>query len=203
MKIIGVTGLVCTGKSTFLNWMEEKGKVKICKTDDINRELCLLNDDVKDAISKEFGDELVFEYDNNKFLNTCYLYRILFEKKENLEKMQNIMIPFVTAEVKKLIEECKEKYDYFFLESAILFIAKLDMLCDLTLWIDNDIESVVKLLKEKRSNWADYVMEMIIDIQKENIWQKDKCDFVIENIGNLEEFKNKSDLFFNKISERS
>jgi dephospho-CoA kinase len=89
----------------------------------------------------------------------------------------------------KLQEIFNEDYDIVFVSVPQLFEAGFETLFDKTIYITADSEIRKKRLMERNSLTSEEA-QIRINAQDEAD-KKDKCDFVIENNGNIEELKTK------------
>ena len=120
MIIIGLTGNIASGKSAVAALLKEWGACVI-DMDEVAKEIQSHNVTVLDEIKKTFGESVVKD---NKLMRKK-LGEIVFSDKNELKKLNKIMIPVMTEKLKKIINE-KEKQGVKILviDAAILFEAK-------------------------------------------------------------------------------
>lgn len=162
--IVGITGYVGSGKSTFIKLFMNNFNAYFINTDDIAKEI------IKDS---------PFIYVNdNAFLN-----------KEDAEKIKNEIHPKVWQKTKGILRELKNsnQYKYIILETALPTEPFFD-LSDLTICIKNDLKKKITVLKEKR-NYTDNKTMQILDLQKQYDEYYQKCDILIENNGDVDDLE--------------
>ena len=123
--IIGITGGIGGGKSTFSELLREKGYAVY----DTDREAkCLQNEhpEIRRQLTAEFGSEI---YDENGQLDRKRLANLVFENPKLLSKLNKTIHPIVEQDFlewqKKHVQE-----KILFFESAILFESGFDKLTD-------------------------------------------------------------------------
>lgn len=123
VSIIGITGQICSGKTTVTNYLKRKYRATIINIDELNREV-LLQEDVLSEIEKAFGSEVfwVNPETKRKELDKPKIREIIFKdpkKKQRLEMITHsrvFMKFFQTMIAEKLIKRNK----YVFIENALL-----------------------------------------------------------------------------------
>ncbi|MDH7605845.1 MAG: dephospho-CoA kinase, partial [Melioribacter sp.] len=127
---------------------------------------------------------------SNGKLNTKYLAEKVFSSKENVEKINSIVHPFT---IKKNLEQAKKEFqksDIVFIESPLIYEAKIQKYFDYVILIYSDEQSRIKRVMERDKVTEEKVRQrMQFQIPDEK--KKDWVDFVIENNSNIEELKNR------------
>ena len=131
ISIIGITGQICSGKSTVVDYLKSKYKAVVIEIDQLNREV-LGRKEVLDEIHKVFGDE-VFKLNENtcrKELDKAKVREIIYQDKKKKRKLEAITHPRVFLNFFYILFYSKfvKKSKYVFVENAILlrfFIFKL------------------------------------------------------------------------------
>ncbi len=179
---IGITGGIGTGKSLVSNILKELGIIVI-SADEIVREL------QKDPyylqkIREIFGDD-VFDKGN---LDRKKLAKIIFSDSDARRKLENLLHPPVLEEIKKKLEELKER-DIIAVEVPLLFEVGIEDWFD-EIWVvyapfELQLERIVN-----RDNISkeDAVARIRAQIPIEE--KLKKADFVIYNDKDIESTKN-------------
>jgi len=128
--IIGITGGIGSGKSTIARELAKRG-FAVYDCDLEAKRIIAENKDVQQAIIELLGEEAFVE----GTYNTAYVARRVFEDKELLEHLNQIVHPAVKEDIKAKSEELRVK-SCLFVESAILYEAGLDTLCDKVIVVD-------------------------------------------------------------------
>lgn len=121
---------------------------------------------------------------NNGVFNKRDLRNIVFNDKHQLNKLENLIHPFLKQKIKSIIHKFSGKSDIIFFDAALLFEKNWDIYCDYIIVADID-EEIQKQRVMKRDNITAEDFYKIIKVQ---IPQKEKCekaDFII-NTGTAE-----------------
>lgn len=116
-------------------------------------------------------------------------FRILGNKvfcsKKELDKLNSIMFPRINKRIPEILSGLKIK-QYIIIDAAVLFEARLDRFCDITILVKAGTQLREKLLKAKCS-LSDVEIQSRIKGQHLNIDEK-SADHIIENNGNRRSF---------------
>jgi len=180
IRVMGLTGHICSGKSTVAKYLREKYNAVVIDMDKLNREV-LDYDYVKKEIRKKFGDEV---FDDKNRLDRLKMRKLVFSDREKRRQLENIthlrvfLLLFKTILKEKFLYSTK----YVFIENAILLRFKIfRLIC----------YPIIAIVTSNRT-------EVI-----KRILSRDKCDLttaenILENQIKLEEFASQSDfLIFN------
>lgn len=121
MQIIGITGGIGSGKSFIAQTLAQRG-FSVYDCDREAKRIIAEDKDVQAAIIKLLGEEA---FVNGEY-NTAYVAQRVFAEPELLAALNKIVHPAVLKDLKAL----KDSKDLLVVESAILFEAGLDKLCD-------------------------------------------------------------------------
>jgi len=148
--------------------------VLILDIDKIAKKLYEKYPEIKGELGSVFGED-IFNGNNDILFNR--LAKIVFSEKKELQKLNRIMFPHIRREVKRLLR-VEEDLDYIIIDAAILFGAKLDLLCDYIIFVDSSEKKRRLLLKNK--NLTDNDIELKIKGQHIKI-NNSKIDYTIIN----------------------
>ena len=183
--ILGVTGGIGSGKSTVAQKFASMGAIlvdadKIAST--------LLGDrKIKESIVEEFGESVL---DGHGSVYRTYLAHAAFESKKNLEKLNKIMHPRISAEIASQVEKVEKALakkgkgnknkEMIVIDAPLLFEAGLDKMCDATLYADTDLDTRLKRTEEQRG-WTKDELERRENFQESPAKKKKKATFVVDN----------------------
>ena len=177
--IIGVMGGVGSGKSTVLNYLENNYEAKIIEADKVAKEVMLPGNDVYNEIVKTFPEVIV----DNK-IDSKKLAEIVFNNKEQLEKLNSITHPGAVKEIVSRIKSSKNRI--IVVESAILLGSGVEQYCDELWFVFCNRDTRIKRLIQTRG------------------YSKEKCISVIESQPADEEYNKAADEFIdNSYSEEN
>lgn len=123
MQIVGITGGIGSGKSTIAQELVKRG-FTVYDCDREAKRIIAENKDVQQAIIALLGPEAFIQSQ----YNTAYVAQRVFAEPCLRQQLNAIVHPAVKADI------CQRKPD--FIESAILYEAGLDKLCDRVVVID-------------------------------------------------------------------
>ena len=121
--LIGITGGIGSGKSTIARGLVQRGYT-VYDCDREAKRIIAENKEVQAAIINLLGDEA---FVNGQY-NTAYVAQRVFAEPKLLEALNNIVHPVVKQDI------LSKQPDY--IESAILFDAGLDELCEKIIVVD-------------------------------------------------------------------
>ena len=177
--IIGVLGGVGSGKSTVLNYLENNYEANIIEADKVAKEVMLPGNDVYNEIVKTFPEVIV----DNK-IDSKKLAEIVFNDKEQLEKLNSITHPGAVKEIISRIKSSKKRI--IVVESAILLGSGVEQYCDELWFVFCNRDTRIKRLMQTRG------------------YSKEKCISVIESQPADEEYNKGADEFIdNSYSEEN
>ena len=177
--IIGVMGGVGSGKSTVLNYLENNYEANIIEADKVAKEVMLPGNDVYNEIVKIFPEVIV----DNK-IDSKKLAEIVFNNKEQLEKLNSITHPGAVKEIVSRIKSSKNRI--IVVESAILLGSGVEQYCDELWFVFCNRDTRIKRLMQTRG------------------YSKEKCISVIESQPADEEYNKAADEFIdNSYSEEN
>ena len=186
---IGITGGIGTGKTTVAKIIEANG-FTVLNADDTARKLMQTDKEIRRKLIEKFGREVFI---NNK-LNSKFISNIAFNDKNKLKLLNSIVHPATIKNISEEITERQKTENLIFVESALVFEAKMEELFDHVLLVTADDDKRIERIKI-RNNYSDSEILKIIENQiPENI-KKSKSDFIIINNGNLEDLKTKTEFF--------
>lgn len=185
MKIIGITGGVGAGKSEVLSLIKEACDCEILKADELANEIKLKGNQCYDELVKLLGEEVL---DDNQEIDKKKMASMIFNDKELLGKINNIIHPAVKKEILRLIDSYRNagKIDYFFIEAALLIEDGYEAIVDELWYIYASKETRRERLKSSRG-YSDEKIENIMNSQLDEMEFREHCKVVINNDKDIEE----------------
>lgn len=179
MKVIGVTGGIGAGKSTVIKIARENFPVAVIYTDDVAKEQMKKGGCSYFDVVKEFGEGIL---DEEGEIDRSKLAEIVFSDDFKVQKINQITHPNVKRYTLSKIEEYRQSgiYQAVLVETALLFEAKFDQFCDITLFIDASEEVRRKRLIYSR-NYTEEKIDAILEKQRNVSYAKQHCSFLIRN----------------------
>lgn len=172
--IIGLTGGIGSGKSYVASLFKAKG-VPVYISDIEAKKIMASEKNVIKAIIKLFGNEA---YKNGK-LNRVYIASQVFQNKEKLNRLNNIVHPAVALHFSNWLKN--QNFPFVIKEAAILFETGGYKKCNHTILV-----TAPKEIRLQRVMKRDHITEIEVIKRMGNQWEDEKkiplADFLIENI---------------------
>lgn len=183
MIIIGITGSIGCGKTYLANIIKKMGFV-VYNPDKWVRDFYKKNEFLN-VIKQNFPT--TFE---NGIFNKRSLRNLVFNNKDQLQKLERIVHPFLKKKIKKVINKFSRDTDVIFFDAALLFEKNWDIYCDYIIVADID-EETQKQRVMKRDNISAEDFYKIIKVQISQSQKRDWADFIIntgepENINKVQ-----------------
>jgi len=196
MILIGVTGGIACGKTEVCKVFQKKGAIILCG-DQIGKEVVEKNKKVLKELVKTFGKEIL---NKNQSLNRRKLGEIAFASKESKEKLNKIIHPHLLRELRKRIENLKNKnYEGMVtIDAALIVEWGLQKELDYLVFVESKREDKIRRLQNQKGYSRKEAIDRIKS-QLPEITKKRLADFVIKNDEGLKELKRKAESIWEKI----
>ncbi len=182
---IAITGGIGSGKSLAGYFFESQG-YPVIRADVLAKELMQSDPSVREKIVKEFGKDSFTE----NSLNSDYLRKNIFHSKENLERINAIVHPVTIKKIEQLSKIFFKDHKIVFIESALVYEAKLSKAFDYVLLIKSEekirFDRVIARDDVNEENVKRIMANQISDDKKKKL-----ADFVIENNGTVSDLESK------------
>jgi dephospho-CoA kinase len=183
---IAITGGIGSGKSSVSKIVESFG-FPVIKADDVAKELMLKDESVKKKIIKSFGKESFTE----KGIDTKYLADNVFSNKEKVEKINSIIHPPTIKKIEEISKKLFEKHNLVFVESALVYEAKIQKLFDYVILIYAEEEiRIARKMGNDNMNRFDVENRMNFQIPDEK--KTDRAHFVIDNNSTFDKLESRT-----------
>lgn len=173
--IIGLTGGIGSGKTTVAKIFSKFRNTTVYYADIEAKKLMTTSNTIKERITNEFGENT---YLNNQ-LNTAYIANIVFNDKQKLKILNEIVHPEVYKHLQQFLDQNQNK-DYILYENAILFENKSDFFCDKIITVTAPID-----IRINRVIQRDKVPSNSVKMRIQNQWDDDlkimQSNYIIEN----------------------
>lgn len=187
--ILGITGGSGCGKTTLLNQVQALGGL-VLDCDEIYHRLLREDEELLRAIGARFPGTV-----SEGTLQRKKLGQLVFSDPQALEDLNRITHAAVKQEVLRLLEG---KPKLAAIDAIALFEGGLGELCNLTVAVTAPREDRVKRLIAREGIPREYA-EKRLDAQHSDAWFRERCDYALENTGNLPDFQAKCLAFLRSI----
>lgn len=183
-KLIGLTGGIGSGKTTVAKMFAAKG-IPVYIADEEAKKL-MNTSEIIQAIENEFGKEVI----NNGKINRTLLAEKVFNNKEKLNALNQIVHPAVKEDFKRWLQKNRD-FPYVMKETAILFETGGNKDCDLVITVTAPLsERISRIIT--RDNTNEQSIKDRIKNQLDDDFKIKHSDYVIQNI-TLESTENQVD----------
>ena len=187
--IIGITGGTGCGKTTLLEMIRQHGGL-VLDCDRIYHGLLQTGGEMVDRLAQRFPEAMEDGILNRKKLGT-----IVFSDPAALAELNEITHSAVKAEVLRLLAG---KPALAAIDAIGLFEGGLAELCDVTVAVTAPEEARIRRLMARASIPESYARARIAAQKKED-WFRQRCDYVLENDGELDAFATKCVAFLRNM----
>ncbi len=172
MILAAITGSIGCGKTTLANIFKKQG-YPVFDADAWVRRLYFKPDFIKLVLQNFPEAQTDGVFDKRK------LRLIVFDDKKKLEKLENLIHPFLKKQLKALIRKNAKSDDILFLDAALLFELGWEKYCDFVIAVNVD-EEVQKQRVMQRDNVSLEHVEKIIQKQMSQQEKVKRADWVVE-----------------------
>lgn len=192
--VVGVTGTIGTGKSTFCEFLSQQGGEHL-DADRIAKKLMNPGHAGYQPVVDAFGTAIT---DEKGYIQPEKLAREVFGDPDKLKRLESILHPLVKERIEERITESRKSF--YIIDAPLMFEADVDELCDLVVVVAADPEVV-----EKRIQKRGMTSRQIEQRRSRQMSQQEKierADQVIYNNGSLDELRQKANDLAQKILSR-
>jgi dephospho-CoA kinase len=188
MTVIGVTGGIGSGKTTFCRYIESRG-YPVINADKLAKQLMVADSDLKSAIISRFGEDA---YQNDGSLNIEFLAKKAFQENR-VEDLNELVHPVVKKAVLSDISSLQvEGVKLVIYEAAIMLNNGRPDYLDVVVWIESESEDRIKRVVKRDGSDPENVKHRM---NKQNPIEtvREYVDIVINNSGSLSDLENEAD----------
>ncbi len=191
---VGITGGIGVGKTAMADVITREG-YDVINADKIAKEVMNSDEEVKANLVEAFGDEVYVGGE----INTAFLADVVFKDKDELAKLNGIVHPRTIDLIYEKIHESFVEKDMVFVETAILYEARMEKVFDFIIAILADEELKVERVIE-RDDTSEENVKRIISSQLDDNTKKGRADFILYNNGSLEELEANTKFYVNLLT---
>lgn len=192
--IVGLTGGIGAGKSLVASLFLEKN-IPIYIADREAKQLMHQHPEIVKDVTALFGEQAYIQGQ----LNRKYIAGKVFQQKEMLKSLNEIVHPRVHEHFQEFVKE--QNAPYVIYESAIIFENKRESLFDKIITVSALLEKRVQRVVERDGITIEDVKARIANQMDESL-KIEKSDFVIHNNGDIEELRQAVEQVHNELIEK-
>ena len=191
MKIIGLTGGSGTGKGTVAARMRALGAGWV-DADAVYRTLCAENREMLSALDTAFG----IVTDANGALDRPKLAKIVFSDPQSCKRSTKSPLRISAGRLDAI--HAQSECPIVLYDAPTLFEAGADDFCDKIIAVLAPHDTRVARIIE-RDGLSDEAARARIDAQPNDMFYREKCDFIIENNGDLDMLYRDTDALYSQL----
>lgn len=183
MKIIGITGGVGAGKSTVLDYLQQRHGAYTVQADQVGHELMEQAGSCFEPMVQLLGREIL---DGQGSIDRGKVAKLVFPRPELLRQLNGIIHPAVRREIgKRMATQESQGRKIFVMEAALLLEAHYDECCG-DLWYIYAEDAIRRhRLKQQRGYSEEKITDILKNQQPDRVF-RERCDYVVENNGDLQ-----------------
>ncbi|KAA3633416.1 MAG: dephospho-CoA kinase [Calditrichaeota bacterium] len=189
--IIGITGLIGSGKSTATDYFVSKGFLLV-DADIIGKEVVESNKSLLKKLVSEFGKEIVTP---TYKLRRKKLAELAFKDKQSTEKLNKLVHPYLLKEINTQIKRAKSRN--IVIDAALLIYWGLHKKIDFTLLVHASLEDRIKRMKKR--GYSEQQVKQITKRQLPYRILQKRADRTILNNRSAKDFIRKLDNFYQQL----
>lgn len=171
-NVIGIYGLICSGKSSFSKLLAKELKALYINADIIGHE-ALINK--KEELIEEYSNDIL---DSDKNIDRKKLGKIVFRDSKKLRKLEGITYSYIENEVYKLINSTEKD---IVIEAALIMRSEIYKMCNSLIYVNSKTSDIIKRMRKSRNisvKEARKILKMQIDVKN----KKFNADIIINNM---------------------
>lgn len=171
-NVIGIYGLICSGKSSFSKLLAKELKALYIDADIIGHE-ALINK--KEELIEEYSNGIL---DGSGNIDRKKLGKIVFRNSKKLRKLEKITYSYIENEVYKLINSTEKD---IVIEAALIMRSEIYKMCNSLIYVNSKTCDIIKRMRKSRNiseKEARKILKMQIDVKN----KKFNADIIINNM---------------------
>lgn len=171
-NIVGVYGLICSGKSSFSKMLAKEMNALYIDADLIGHEALINN---KENIVKEFSDSIL---DENNNIDRKKLGAVVFTNAKKLKRLQELNYPYIENKVKEIIESTDKDV---VIEAALIMRSKIRFMCSSLIYVNAKTSDIINRMRKSR-NISEIEARKRLKMQRDVKNNKLNADILINNM---------------------
>ncbi len=194
--IVGLTGQSGSGKGLFCSICTETDGVFALDTDLVARKVVEKGQPALEELAEYFGKEILME---DGSLNRPLLARIAFSNQEKHLKLNSITHFHIMKYVREWLDTMREKgAKMAIIDAPLLFESGAHELCDVTVAVIAPYSVRLERIME-RDGIDEKSARIRLDSQPGDDFFEEKCDYVIVNLSDKEDFRSRAERLIGHI----
>ena len=178
-NIIGVFGLICSGKSSFSKMLANEMNALYIDADSLGHDALIYN---KDLLVKEFTSIILNE---NSSIDRKKLGSIVFNNYKKLRKLEEINYPYIESRVEELI---KLNDINIVIEAALIMRSNIRFMCNSLIYVNSKTCDIINRMKKNR-NITEHEARKRLKMQRDVKNNRYNADILINNMKDFNNLK--------------
>jgi dephospho-CoA kinase len=198
MLVVGLTGGIGTGKTTFAALLAERG-AQIIDADLLGREALLPGRPAWHSVMDQFGDEILAA--NSMEIDRKRLADVVFADRDKLAALNAIVHPAIFKGIADRLESLGETDEVVVLDVALLIETGLEGSVDVIVVVEApERDRIDRLARSREMSFGDVRARM--EAQADPRELRSRADIVVVNSGSLEELAREADRVWADLLQR-
>lgn len=171
-NVIGIYGLICSGKSSFSKLLAKELKALYIDADIIGHEAL---DNKKEELILAFSKDIL---DDNGNIDRKKLGKIVFKNSKKLRKLESITYPYIENKIWELINSTDKNA---VIEAALIMRSEIYKMCNSLIYVNSKTADIIRRMKKTR-NISEKEARKILKMQTDVKNKKFNADIIINNM---------------------
>ena len=197
MFVVGLTGGIGSGKSTFAVLLAERG-AQVIDADELGRDALRPGRPAWHSVVDQFGDEILSP--GSMEIDRKLLAGIVFSDKNKLAALNAIVHPVIVSGIADGLERLRRTDEVVVIDAALLVGMGVTDLLDALVVVTAPLEDRTRRLLARGMTKADVEARIASQVPQERLVEE--ADIVVTNGGTLEELATEADRVWQEIQDR-
>lgn len=198
MLVVGLTGGIGSGKSSFAHLLAARG-AELIDADELGRAALEPGRPAWHSVVDQFGDEILEPGGMN--VNRKTLARIVFNDKDKLTALNAIVHPVILGEIADVLETLRGASEIVVIDAALIFELGLAGGMDVIVVVVAPLESRRRWLSSNRGMSSEEIEQrMVAQLSSDD--QIERADIVVKNEGTIDDLAEEADRVWAELMRR-
>lgn len=197
MLLVGLTGGIGSGKTTFASLLSEYG-AHVIDADALGRDALRPGRPAWHSVIDQFGDEILAA--GSMEIDRKHLARIVFADKGKLAALNAIVHPIIVGGIAEALERFRETKEIVVLDAALIVELGLDDGLDVLVVVTAPEKLRAQRLVDRGMNVEDAVARMASQAPPQRLLER--ADIVVNNSGDLAELTEEARRVYRELEAR-
>lgn len=193
--ILGVTGLIGSGKSIVARTFQKEGAILI-DCDIIGRDVVENDPNIPYRLVLEFGDSILT---NRKTIDRRALGRLAFSSPENTDKLNAIVHPALLAELDSMMAEVRRKRQNAVVDAALLIYWGYHKKVDVTVLVSATARN--RFARLRAAGFTESEIKQRTKSQLPFSYLKEHADIILTNNADRRSVQTKASKLYHRLIE--